>query len=77
MAATARKSHLRRKNLILDQRKIDRAKEILGASTETEAITRALDSIIDLATFRAEVDAGLRRLVGRRGFEDPFATLAR
>jgi len=31
---------IRRKNLLLDQAKIDRAKRILGASTETETIHR-------------------------------------
>jgi hypothetical protein len=73
MRRTVRKRSLRRKNLILDQRKIDRAKKILGARTETEAITRALDAVSDLASFRAELDAGMRVLVGRGGFEDRFA----
>ena len=44
-AATIR---IRRKNLLLDQLKIDRAKHILHAATETEAIHRALDSVADL-----------------------------
>jgi hypothetical protein len=73
MATATSKSRLKRKNLILDQRKIDRVKALLGARTETEAITRALDAVSDLAEFRAEVDAGLRTLVGRRGFDEPFA----
>lgn len=72
MATRPRKSPLRRKNLILDQAKIDRAKKVLGAATETEAITRALDAVNDLARFRAEVDAGLLRLIGKGGFEDLF-----
>ncbi len=72
MVATAKKSLLRRKNMILDQHKIDRAKKLLGASTETEAITRALDAISDLAQFRTETDAGIATLVGRGGFQDPF-----
>jgi hypothetical protein len=63
---------LKRKNLILDQAKIDRAKEILGVATETEAITRALDAVNDLAAFRDEVDRGLDELVGRGGFSDRF-----
>ncbi len=34
-----------RKNLRLTQKKIDRAKEILGTSTETETIEQALDLV--------------------------------
>jgi hypothetical protein len=73
MATPAKKSALRRKNLILDQRKIDRAKRLLGASTETEAITRALDAVGELTRFQQELDAGLAPLLGRGGFRDPFA----
>lgn len=65
-------STLRRKNLILDQVKIDRAKRILRAATETETIHRALEAVHDLALFRAEVDAGLDALLGRSGFADYF-----
>lgn len=72
MRAVADKASLRRKNLILDQRKIDRAKEILGAATETEAIHRALDEVRELARFREETEAGLRDLLGRGGFADHF-----
>jgi hypothetical protein len=70
MATPPRK--LRRKNLILDQGKIDRAKKLLGAATETEAITRALDAVNDLARFRVEVDSALDGLVGKGGFKDFF-----
>lgn len=70
MATPSRR--LRRKNLILDQGKIDRAKRLLGAATETEAITRALDAVNDLARFRIEADAALDGLVGKGGFEDRF-----
>ncbi len=80
MAATTKRrapragSTLRRKNLILDQAKIDRAKQILGAATETETIHRALEAVHDLAVFRAEVDAGLDAVLGRGGFTDYFGT---
>jgi hypothetical protein len=37
---------LRNKHMILDQEKIDRAKKILGAKTETEVLHRALDKVI-------------------------------
>ena len=49
-----------RKNLRLNQSKLDRAKRILGAATETETIEQALD----LVAFRAEVIAGVRRMAG-------------
>ena len=68
--------YLKRKNLILDQAKIDRAKKALGVRTETEAINRALDAVNDLAAFRAEVDRGLNGLVGRGGFTDHFGESA-
>ena len=74
MRAVADKTGLRRKNLILDQRKIDRAKEILGAATETEAIHRALDEVREIARFREETEAGLRDLLGRGGFTDHFTS---
>lgn len=73
MRAVADKTGLRRKNLILDQRKIDHAKEVLGAATETEAIHRALDETLDLARFRGETEDGLDDLLGRGGFTDHFA----
>jgi hypothetical protein len=71
--ATRARSTLRRKNLILDQAKIDRAKRNLRAATETDTIHRALDAVNDLALFRREVNAGLDGLLGRGGFADFFA----
>ena len=58
-----------RKNLRLDQAKLDRARRILGAATETETVERALD----LVTFRQEAIAGVRRLAGSKTLRDPFA----
>jgi hypothetical protein len=40
-------SRRRNKHLILDQTKLKRAQKVLGAKTETEAVERALDSVID------------------------------
>lgn len=37
----------RNKHLILNQDKLKKAQRVLGAKTETEAIERALDSVID------------------------------
>lgn len=72
MPASKPRPGLKRKNLILEQGKIDRVKEILNAETETEAITRALDAVMDLEAFRTELDTGLDGLVGRGGFTDRF-----
>ncbi|MEO7520819.1 MAG: hypothetical protein ABIW79_03280 [Gemmatimonas sp.] len=63
----------RRKNLFIDQRRIDRVKALLHAETETETIDRALTLVEDLAVFEAKVDRGLSQLVGRGGFIDRFA----
>jgi hypothetical protein len=51
-----------RKNLRLDQRKLDRARRILRARTETETVERALD----LVAFREEAISGLRRVAGTK-----------
>ena len=64
---------IRRKNLLLDQTKIDRARRIFRAPTETEAIHRALDAVADLEDFRVQLDAGLETLIGAGGFDDRFA----
>lgn len=63
----------RRKNLYIDQRRIDRVKALLHTDTETETVERALALAEDFAVFQLEVDRGLDRLVGRGGFVDHFA----
>jgi hypothetical protein len=60
------KSPTVRKNLRLSQQKIDRAKQILGTSTETETIEQALD----LVAFREEVVGGIRAIAGKGGIRD-------
>ena len=40
-------SQCRNKHLILDQTKLRRGQKVLGAKTETEAVERALDYVID------------------------------
>ena len=77
MGSPAKQPRLKRKNVILDQRKIDRAKRLLGAATETEAISRALDAVTEMARFQAEVEAGLDLLVGGGGFVDLFGTASK
>jgi hypothetical protein len=56
-----------RKNMLMDQRKLDAAKSELGVDTETAAVDAALDLIV----FRSEVIHGLERLAAVGGLE-PF-----
>jgi Arc/MetJ family transcription regulator len=51
---------IRRKNLRLDQAKLNRARRILGTRTETETVEHALDLVL----FRKEVLRGVRRVAG-------------
>ncbi len=60
---------IRRKNMRLDQRKLDSARKALGAETETETIERALDLVV----FRREVLKGLRRFAGQKYLRDIYA----
>lgn len=53
----------RRKNLNIDQRKIKRARRILGTETETETIARPLDLVV----FRREILQSLAHAKGRGG----------
>lgn len=62
------KADVRRKNYYLDQRKIQRAKEILGAKTETEAI----DAALDLVVFRQEILKSLEKVAGKGGVQKVF-----
>lgn len=54
---------MRRKNMLMDQRKLDAAKAALGASTETAAV----DAALDLVVFRTEVFRGLDELAAAGG----------
>ena len=53
---------IRRKNVNIDQSKLDRVRKLLGSETETEAIDQALDMIL----FREEVVRGIRADRGDR-----------
>ena len=44
-----------------------------NASTETEAIHRALDAVVDLEAFQRELDKGFDVLIGSGGFVDHFS----
>lgn len=67
----------RRKNILIDQRRIDRVKVFLQTEKDTETIDRALALVEDLAAFQVEVDRGLEELVGKGGFVDPFPAKAK
>ncbi len=59
---------IRHKHLQLDQGKLTRAKTVLGAKTETEAIERALTLVVD----EHEIDKSLRRAKGRMQLQKIF-----
>jgi hypothetical protein len=54
---------MKRKNMLMDQRKLDIAKAALGTDTETAAV----DAALDLVVFRTEVFQGLDQLVAVGG----------
>ena len=54
-----------RKNIVIDQRKLDLAKTLLHAPTETATVDQALD----LIAFQKEVFAGIDRMVELGGIE--------
>ena len=59
---------IRHKHLQLDQNKLTRAKSVLGAKTETEAIERALTLVVD----EHEIDKPLKRAKGRMQLRKVF-----
>jgi hypothetical protein len=52
---------LRHKHVQLDQRKLERARRVLGARTETETLDRALDLVVT----EADIDRVLRVARGK------------
>ncbi len=57
-----------RKQFILEQQKINQVKKIVQAKTDTEAITRALDIIIE----NSEIDASLQAVKGKGRIKDVY-----
>jgi hypothetical protein len=55
-----------RKNVVMDQRKLDVARRALGVETETEAIDQALDFV----AFREELARGFRAVRRSGGVDD-------
>jgi len=64
MAATV----LRHKHVRIDQAKLDKAKRVLEAGTDTEALDRALTLVVS----EAEVDAVLRSSGGKTRLKKVF-----
>ena len=52
---------VRHKHVQIDQRKLDQARRVLRARTETETLDRALDLVVA----EADIDRTLRRAGGR------------
>ena len=57
-----------RKNMVIDQRKLDEARRALGTATETDTVDRALD----LVAFRQELSRGVASMQKSGGFVDVF-----
>jgi hypothetical protein len=55
--------------MLIDQRKLDAARAILGTATETDTVDAALDAI----AFRHELIAGVRRVRAAGGIRDIYA----
>lgn len=66
------KAKPRRKNYELDQHRIDMLREALGAKTETEAITLAMDMALEMTAFATELREGSSRLYGKGEFTNFF-----
>jgi hypothetical protein len=66
--STKRTAEIRRKNVNIDQAKLDRVRELLGSTSETEAIDQALSMLL----FREELVAGIAEIGGKGGVEAAF-----
>jgi len=64
--ASSRRAGWVRKNVVMDQRKLDIARKALGVDTETEAIDQALN----LVAFREELARGFAAVRRSGGIDD-------
>ena len=64
--ASSKRAGWVRKNVVMDQRKLDVARRALGVETETEAIDQALDFI----AFRDELARGFAAVRRSGGIDD-------
>jgi hypothetical protein len=58
----------RHKHIRIDQAKLDKARVVLAAATETEALDRALTLVVS----EADVDAALRKVAGKGRLRKSF-----
>ena len=61
-------STLRHKHVRLDQAKLEKAKQVLDARTDTEALDRALSLVVT----EGEIDAALRAVGGKGKLKKVF-----
>ena len=61
-------SGLRHKHVRIDQAKLDKAKQVLDARTDTEALDRALNLVVT----GGEIDAALRGIRGKGKLKKVF-----
>jgi len=61
-----------RKQFILEQDKIKRVKKIVKAKTDTEAITKALDIIID----NTKIETMLKSIKGKGTIKDVYGRIS-
>ena len=61
-------SGLRHKHVRIDQAKLDKAKKVLDARTDTEALDRALNLVVT----GGEIDAALRGIRGKGKLKKVF-----
>jgi hypothetical protein len=62
-----------RKQFILEQDKIRRVRKIVNAKTDTEAITKALDMVID----NAKIETMFRSIKGKGAIKDVYGRTTR
>ena len=63
---------VRRKNFDLDQHRLDQLRIALGAKTERDAITSAMDIALDVLALERDMRAGVDAMFGRGGFQYVF-----
>ena len=68
-AAMAARASVRHKHVRIDQTKLNKARRVLGAATDTEALDRALTLVVS----EAEVNAALRQAAGKGTLKKLFS----
>ncbi|HUP00856.1 MAG TPA: hypothetical protein VM737_04965 [Gemmatimonadota bacterium] len=66
--STNPKADIRRKNLNIDQTKLDRARDLLEAPSETATVDEALSIVL----LRQDLIEGVRRIAGTGGVANVF-----